>query len=173
MRLRIAVCLLSSMVLMNVGLAQDEPKPLQQKFYRLDFVVKELENDKVINSRLHSMSVGVNSGNAASIRAGSKVPYMTGSPGSRQFNFFDIGVNIDCRETREAAPGQLTLTINADISSVVIGKESTGELPPMVRSTRWSSPVLVPIRKATTVFSSDDPSGNRKMQLELTAVPIG
>jgi hypothetical protein len=31
---------------------------------------------------------------------------------------------------------------------------------------------VVPIKKPTTVFSSDDPSGNRKMQLELTATPI-
>lgn len=175
MRTTLLVCLLSGLVFTHTAFAQDDAakrSEAPQKFYRLDFVVKELENDKTINSRTHSTSLSVSNGAPASIRTGSRVPYVTGPPTSKQYQFFDMGVNIDCRDARETPSGQLTLTINVDISSLVIAKEAGGDLPPIVRTTRWSSPVLVPVKKATTVFSSDDPSGNRKMQLEVTVTPI-
>jgi hypothetical protein len=154
-----------------------EPQP---RFYRLDFVVKELENDKIINSRVYSSTLSANTreGVPSSIRAGSRVPYAqtSFSPGggiaSKQYNFYDIGVYIDSREARELSSGQLALSLSVDVSSLLVTKESNAELPPSVRNTKWSSPVVVPIKKPTTVFSSDDPSGNRKMQLELTATPI-
>jgi hypothetical protein len=142
------------------------------RFYRLEFVVKELENEKVINSRSYATSIYVNTREPASIRAGTRVPYVTGGSTGKQYNYYDVGVNIDTREARELPSGQLTLNLNVDISNVVVTKESSGELPPTVRNTRWSSPVVVPIKKSVTVFSSDDPSGNRKVQLDLTATPI-
>jgi hypothetical protein len=37
---------------------------------------------------------------------------------------------------------------------------------------KWNAPVIVPLRKATVIFASDDPSSKRQMQLELTATPI-
>ena len=36
------------------------PEQPQPRFYRLDFVVKELENDKVINSRVYSTTLSAN-----------------------------------------------------------------------------------------------------------------
>jgi hypothetical protein len=179
MYMRTALCLLAGIVVANGCFAQGEESKraeaaVQLRFYRLDFVVKELENDKIINSRLYAALLPVNSAEAASIRAGTRVPYASsplGTP-SRQYNYYDVGVNIDCRQARELASGHLALTLNVDVSSVVVSKEGGGDLPPVVRNTKWSSLVVVPTKKPTIVFSSDDPSGNRKMQLELTATPI-
>ena len=173
--LRTAVCLLMGLGMVSACIGQ-EAKPAeaaapQPRFYRLEFVLKELENDKVINSRAYSTSLSSNTREGASIRAGSRVPYATGGTTSKQINYFDIGVNIDCRDARELASGHLTLYLSVDVSSLLGAKEGT-DISPSVRNTKWGSPVVIPIKKPTTVFSSDDPSGNRKMQLELTAIPI-
>jgi hypothetical protein len=43
----------------------------------------------------------------------------------------------------------------------------------VVRQAKWSSIVLIPIRKGPTViFSSDDPASKRQLQLEVTATPL-
>jgi hypothetical protein len=180
-----AVCLLAGLMVSNVGLGQEEQSKRaeasvpQPRFYRLEFVVKELEHDKVINARMYSTSLSSNTREGASIRAGSRVPYAAstlnpgpGSASTKQYQYYDIGVNIDSRDARELAAGQLALYLSVDVSSLLATKESGGDFPPAVRNTKWSSPVVVPIKKSVIVFSSDDPSGNRKMQLELTAIPI-
>jgi hypothetical protein len=180
---RTAACLLAGLVTVSAGFGQEEqakraetPPP---RFYRLEFLLKELENDKVVNSRAYATSLSANTREGSSIRAGSRVPYASGifNPGpggatTKQYQFYDIGVSIDCRDARELGSGQLTLFLSVDVSNILVTKESSGELPPSVRNTKWSSPVVIPIKKPTTVFSSDDPSGNRKMQLELTATPV-
>ena len=146
------------------------------RFYRLEFAVKELENDKVVNTRTYSTTLSTDLRQKTSVRVGSRVPVVTstgtGGAVSTQHNFFDVGVNIDANEGQELGNGQYALNLEADISSLVIGKDATGDLPPVVRRTNWRSPVIVPLRKATTVFSSDDPTGNRKIQLALLVTPL-
>ena len=148
-----------------------KPVDAAPQFYRLDFVVRELDNDKVINSRTYTSTLAVGAA-PSSIRSGSRIPVATGSPTGTQYQYYDLGVNIDYRDARELAAGLLTLTLNVDISSVVVTKDTTSQLPPVVRNTRWTSPVVVPVKKATTVYSSDDASGNRKVQMQLTATPL-
>jgi hypothetical protein len=43
---------------------------------------------------------------------------------------------------------------------------------PTIRQNRWVSTVAVPLKKPTVIFSSDDLTSKRQMQLELTATPI-
>jgi hypothetical protein len=136
-------------------------------FYRLDFVTKELDDTKVINSRTYSITVSDKAN--GSLRTGAKVPLPTGSGGG--FNYFDLGVNIDCREVRELA-GQLTLAVSTDISTATAETGAASTTPPVVRQYKWNSSVVVPLRKATQLFSSDDLGSKRKFQIELTATPI-
>ena len=146
------------------------PRPPAEppKFYNLEFQVKEVEAGKVVNGRSYYMMISSES-NPAQLRTGGKIPYTTGS--ANQFNFFEVGVNIDCRAARERG-GELALMINADVSSILPPPEGAANAPPMVRQNRWGSNVIVPLRKPTVIFSSDDATGKRKMQLELTATPI-
>lgn len=175
---RTAVCLLlTGLAIVSSGFGQEEQSKRAEappaRFYRLEFLLKELENDKVVNSRAYATSLSANTREGASIRAGSRVPYASGAgPAAKQYQFYDIGVSIDCRDARELGSGQLTLFLSVDVSGILVTKEASGDLPPSVRNTKWSSPVVIPVKRPTTVFSSDDPSGNRKMQLELTATPI-
>lgn len=138
----------------------------QAKFYKLEFVVKEVEGSKTINSRSFVTMLAVQIGNdtkAANIRAGGRVPVTTGS----NTNFYETGVNIDARELRETQ-GDISINLSADISTVA--QDGTGV--PVTRQNRWNGTVFLPIKKPTVVFASDDMTSKRQLQLELTATPV-
>jgi hypothetical protein len=138
------------------------------KFYKLDYVVKEVEGGKVVNSRAFSTMLPVSlpgrEKERSSIRAGGKVPVTTGN----STQFYDIGVNLDTMELR-VGPGEVSMYITADVST--IAQEGLGTMP-MTRQNRWQGSVVVPLKKPTVVFASDDVSSKRQLQLELTATPV-
>jgi hypothetical protein len=143
------------------------------KFYKLDFVVREMEGGKVLNTRAYSMTASEGKlKDHSEIRTGSKVPYSTKADGS-QYTFLDVGVSFDCDHIVEMRD-TMSLLLVADISSVVQEPASPSApiRPPVVRQNRWSSVVIVPLKKPTVVFSSDDLTTKRQMQVELTATPI-
>ena len=81
-----------------------------------------------------------------------------------------MGVTIDCRSLKEMK-NELSLTVKADISSV-LQEPTTNPAHPIIRQNIWESTVVVPIRKPTVIFSSDDTTTKHQMQMELTATPI-
>ena len=138
------------------------------KFYKLEFVVKEVEGTKVVNSRSYFMTVPVEqpgqNGQGASIRTSSRVP--VGSPGN--ISYSDLGVNLDSRSLHETQLG-ISVYLSADITTT----STEPSLPaPVIRQNRWSSIVGVPVKKPTVVYASDDATSKRQMQLELIATPI-
>jgi hypothetical protein len=152
--------------------SQDASKaPESKKFYKLEFVVKEVEGGKVLNARAYSATVSTDLRDGPTqIRAGSKVPYQTTVGESKNLQYLDVGVNIDCRSIREMESG-LSLFVSATINGVP-SDIAVPSGPPTVRQNSWSSSVIVPLKKPTLLFSSDDPASKRQMQLELTATPI-
>jgi len=138
------------------------------KYYKLEFVVKEVGNGaKVLNSRTYSTMVATGKDSHGEIRAGSKVPY---NVAAGQYQSMDLGVSIDLRAIEEVQD-RFTFFIVADISSVA---EPSSELtrPPAIRQQKWSSSVIVPLKKATLLFSSENLDAKTQMQLEVTATPI-
>jgi hypothetical protein len=126
-----------------------KPPAEQPKYFHLDFVVKELEGGKVIGARHYSTTTATGD-HSCTIRSGNKVPVQSGGSGSEgQFTYIDVGVNIDCRSAKEIE-GSLALSVTAEISSAA----TVGQ--PLIRQTKWSSNVIVPIGKPTVIFSSDD-----------------
>ena len=85
------------------------------------------------------------------------------------FNYIDVGVNIDNR-LREAGDA-LALEVTADISSVA-------EMPSGVGAAANSSPgeryghVDHLSRQAFVVFSADDPGSQHRFELQVTATPV-
>jgi hypothetical protein len=154
---------------------QDATKPpAPQKFYKLEFVVKEVEGGKVLNARTYSTMAIADVIGHPQIRAGGKVPYTLDSKTSPSFQYVDIGVNIDCNSIREVERG-LTMNVIASITSMPSDPAApTAALmtAPSIRSYTWGSVVILPLKKPTLIFSSDDPASKRQMQLELTATPI-
>jgi len=145
-----------------------KPAAEEPKYFHLDFVVKELENGKVTNSRAYAMTMSTGDVGGSMIRTGNKVPIPTSSGSSSNFTYIDVGVNIDCRSAKQVGD-QLALNVAAEVSTAATE-------PPLsslvIRQTKWGSTAIVPLRKPTTIFSSDDPSSKRQTQLELTATPI-
>ncbi len=154
---------------------KEGPKnPEPSKFYKLEFVVKEVDGGKVLNARSYWLTVAATGERGpASIRAGTRVPIQSAAqPGVVQ-QYVDVGVNLDCRSIAETERG-LTLEVAADISSLPAEPAPTGATgaPPTVRQNRWNSWVFVPLKKPTLIFSSDDVASKRQLQLELTATPL-
>ena len=170
--------------------AQDTDKPQETAkaperpahFYHLEFVVQETGSDgKATNSRTYSGTVSTSrTDRGFSMRTGSRVPIATGSfagdnktPSSQytQFQYIDVGVNIDARDAQEQ-DGKLSLSLNAEISSMGENRDISGVNEPVIRQNRWQAVVLIPIGKGTTVFTSDVLDNKGAMQLVVTATPV-
>lgn len=144
-------------------LAQNAEAPKESpKFYRLEFVVKELEAGKVINARAYSMTASTN-GESSETRTNSRVQLPTGQVG--------VGVTIECRALKELG-NELSLFIKAEISSIVQEPGTSSAGSPIIRQNVWGSAAVVPIKKPSVVFKADDTATKQQMQLELTATPI-
>jgi hypothetical protein len=143
--------------------AQDTPSD-QSRFYKLDFTVKELTGGKVTNSRSY-VTIGHSQKNNQSIRTGDRVPVQQSVGG---FSYIDVGVNIDVTDLAQSG-NDLRLHVAAEISSA----EKDAALPqPIIRQTRWSSNVVLPLRKPTVLFSSDATGSKSQTQLELLVTPL-
>jgi hypothetical protein len=153
----------------NSSFAQSqEAKPEEPgKYLHLDFTVKELENGKVVTARTYSTISSAGSAGGCSIRTGDRIPVASGKEGS--FTYLDVGVNIDCNSLRLTG-NQLALHVTADISSQ--GPELSKEGLPVIRQNRSNSSAIVPLGKATTLFSFEGITTKRQTQLELTATLI-
>ena len=146
-----------------------ENKPEEPaKYFRLDFTVKELDGGKVVNARTYSTSLSNQKGDSGSIRTGDRVPVLSAK---EQYTYLDVGVNIDCNSLKEVG-SQLAIHVTADVSSFSSDAPAAPPTPPLIRQNRWSSTVVVPLKKPVIIFSSDGASTKRQTQLELTATQI-
>ncbi len=185
-RVLVAIALMSCVVFPAFG--QTPPgnpsaaqNTAERHYYHLVFVVKEVEAGKVINSRSYFMSIGtVQKGMDIqrmpnSFRTGTKVPVGT-EPG--KISYIDIGVNIDCRNVVDLGD-RMAMDLSAEISSLQKEAEDrnkpqiVGEGPaPLIQQNKWNSQVVVLLGKPTVVFSSDEVTSKRTIELELTATEI-
>jgi hypothetical protein len=154
--------MLAMAVAAGICWAQDAAKE-PPKFYKLEFVVKELDGAKVLSARNYSMQVSTNKGGPGQIRAGSKV--RVGN--QTQWTTVDVGTSVDVHEVREVG-NDIAFALTAEVSSVL---QDNAEATPVIRQNRWSSDVTVPIKKPTVVFASDDNTTKHVMEVEVTATP--
>lgn len=143
----------------------------EARFFRLDFVVRELDGKRPVSSRNYSMNVVANdrSHSNSSIRTGNRVP-IPATSANTQFTYSDIGINIDCNDA-ETVGSELTFSLAAELSSLSDG-QATAATPPILRSTRWRSSALVAIGKPTVVFTAEDEKTNHILEMEVTATPL-
>jgi|SRR5215469_1165733 len=140
------------------------PKPAGA--YRVQFVFSEMQDGKTVNSRSYEMLA--QAGQLNKIRAGARMP--VSSPGGANFQYLDIGMNIDCRV--EDRDGGIGLNITADSSSFTFpetDKAIYAPGQPIVQQFRSQVDTVVSPGKPTLVSSMDDPSSKRRFQLEVTA----
>jgi hypothetical protein len=156
------------------GDRQNAKAPFVPHYYHLVFVVKEIEAGKVINSRSYFMTIGtvdgsMNSFNPRSIRTGTKIPTEF-EPG--KMSYVDVGVNIDCRTVVDLG-SRLAMDLSAEVSNVQKEAGDTSKIAnPLIQQNKWNSQVVVVLGKPTVVFSSDEVTSKRAIELELTATEI-
>jgi hypothetical protein len=149
-------------------------------FFHLLFVVQEVGPDgKPINSRSYTTTVSTDPREqGTSIRTSSRIPVVTASfssgddksPVNTQYQYFDIGVNIDTRNTREIGR-RLALHITADVNALATPRDEHLHQP-TIRDNKWQATVLIPLDKPTVVFTSDSLDNKGSMQMVVTATSL-
>ena len=154
------------------------------RYYHLEFLLQEVGNDgKPVNSRAYSTTVCTDHNQQfGAIRTGSRVPIVTGgrfasqgdSKMDYQYQYVDVGVNIDTREVREVGH-QLGMLLKAEVSSLAESSTPSSSAltsDPVIRQNSWQAPVLIPIGKPTVVFKSDSLDSKGSLQVTVTATAL-
>jgi len=136
--------------------------------YRVDFSINELQDGKKINSRHYSMIL--TSGDRNQIKIGTRVPVSTTPSVSTQFQYMDVGTNINCRIV-DSASEDLSLEVHADFSNLS-SPEEQHSTPPIIRQVTLSGTTLTTPGKSVVIGSADDPNSNRQFQLEATVTKL-
>ena len=152
-------------------MAQDRtPQPTGpgNAVYRLEYTVIEMEGSKKTSSKTYVMIV--RDDKHARMRVGNRLPVQTsGSSSSMQYQYFDLGVNIDATPNWVDA-SSIRLNTTYEISAVTTSdKAAIGGLPPVVRSFNDSLDTIVPLDKAVTLTSQDEPGSNTTFQVQVLA----
>jgi hypothetical protein len=139
--------------------------------YRMDFVVRELENSKRINSRSYSLSGTTKEG--AGLRVTSRVPtaYL-GGEGKSILEYRDVGINIDC-VPEEMDNSVLLMTRFA--SSSVVPREPGPNPPydgPVIREVKFNGKTPVILGKPMVIATLDDAATNRRFEIEVTVTKV-
>jgi len=168
----ILVALLAAVPVMAQRPAPANP---EESFYRLDFVLRELEDSKVMNTRSYSMwlATGEGRGGGASIRAGNDIPMMrslqTDKPAD--ITYRNAGVNIDCRLVE--SPSGPVLNMSGSVTNVVAPEQGMdNKLLPVFRNINFNAYALLTPGKPTFISSADDPGSKRRFTLEVTATKL-
>jgi hypothetical protein len=153
--------------------AQEATQPVH--YYRLDFVIEELNSDgKPVNSRTFSIGVNTDPHNSASIRTGSRVPFATGPkstpPANMQFQYIDLGVNVDVHNVQEVER-KLALDVNTEIIGAAAFNNPDLNGTVILRN-KWQASLLIPIGKPTVAFTSDSLESKGSTRVLVTATPI-
>jgi hypothetical protein len=143
------------------------PAPPPRHFYRLDFVLREMDDGKPLNQRTFTMSVSADPADTRertwwNLRAGTRLP-MRDPNGT---NYVDVGVNLDI--TARDADNALQLEVTAEISSVAT--EAASNAAPPIRQLKVKGAVFAPLGKQTLVFTAEDPASRHQFELQVTPV---
>jgi hypothetical protein len=172
---QIAAAALAAIALFPIALiAQQKSTAAPTAHYKLTYRLLEVGADgKVTNGRTYIAIIGTGEGITApaKIRTGDKLPIPIKSGSTTEYQYQDIGTDIDTFHP-QIQDRQLSLQVVAASSGVA--KPSSDGLPnvPVFRQTRWESNVVVTLDKPTIIFSSENTSDTGKTELELTATEI-
>jgi hypothetical protein len=142
-------------------------------FFKLAFVIYELEDGKRINQRDYMM-VGKANNQGSSVHIGTRVP--VNMEEGKKVTYIDAGLNIRCN-LQEQADHRLQADCDIEISSFIrpeqlAGSGNDASLAPVLRNSRTSSWALLTPGKSTLLATVDDISSTKRMQVELTATKV-
>lgn len=163
MKCRLLLALLLMTVLpMFAQEAPPRPAAPPRHYYRLNYVLKESDDGKVVNQRTFLLTGCTGERFSSRMRAGSRFPVQE----EGKTNYVDVGVNIDNR--LEDGPDGLNMDLTAEISSPATEATTTAGAP-VIRQVRTNVQATVAPAKPTVLFTIDDPASHHRFELEVTA----
>ncbi len=178
MRKFVAAVLMSAVVLLvPAALAQEKDegkKPAEVRtlhYYRLDYVIRELQDRKIVNARTYSVIVADN-GAQVTQKSGARLPVQTGN-GALQY--LDVGVQLRIRVRLES--DHPTLASAIEFSSPALpgeGVTSAGyaKEQPVLRTTNVDTYAPIILGKPLVIATMDDPSLPRRFEIEVTPTQL-
>jgi hypothetical protein len=141
-------------------------KPME--VYRVEFTITELVDNKKINTRTYSLVA--QQGMLNKLRIGGRMPMATSGGGPNnlpaQYQYFDVGVNIDC--TVREREGLVLLSSVIDLSSVSPQRDDQTHQP-VVRQVRSEVRTALSPGKPTVISGMDDPTTKARFEFEVVA----
>jgi hypothetical protein len=146
----------------RAGFPPNEDDSQPAVYYRLDFLIREMDGEKLVDTRNYSL--WVQSGIFERMNAGSEVPYSTGS----DIKYKSVGVSIGCRIREDSHSPQLELQMT--ISDALPPEKDSGKTA--FRNVTLSSKALLSLNEPTTVSIVDDPASGHRFQVDVTATKL-
>ena len=158
--MRICTLLLATLI---TPLFAQGPEP---SVYKADFLIRDSTDAGAKNGRRYT--IVLTRANKGTFRVGNRVPIST-EPGSKQFQYYDVGVNIDCTVVESGT--KLSIHADLDLSTASQGEKNPGGNP-TISQVRLNIDTSVVPGKPMIVASFDDPVTSRKFEVEATIAKV-
>ena len=137
--------------------------------YKLDYVLREMQGTKAINTRQYSALV--EEGKRGEMKIGTKVPVPTIG---NQFQYIDVGINLSF--TVQSTGGSVGLNTMLEMSSVSASDEDKPQATqlgaPLVRQVRTNFATVVHEGQPTVIGSVDDVTSTKHYEISVTATKV-
>ena len=152
--------------------ASEAPTETAPKTYRLTYTITHSEGAKQLGVQHFSLTVNSDNRNSR-IKLGSRVPIATGgfsehgapTPGQVQFQYVDVGLNIDAR-VREFSTGLLVFS-KVEQSSLANEPSGVGSSDPVIRQGTLENSALLTLGKPVMLGSLDMPGSSIHVDIEV------
>jgi hypothetical protein len=153
--------------------AQSSQGTQPKAIYRVEYLIRELENGKVANTRNYIVMVEISQGERkwGRFRAGNDVPFVTeavGNTGSAKIQYKDVGISVMC--SIFGSEGALTLETSFNSSAAVQARTVLGadapEGNPVFRTISLDDQAPIELGKQVLVGRVDDVATNRTYEIE-------
>ena len=142
--------------------------------YKLDFVLRELQDGKIVNTRNYMMILENAPNSWSEVKIGSRVPVTTGSNPSA-WQYLDVGTNVNCRIWAGIQRPLVSLNCTVETSSFSLPeqKSTTGASgAPVINQIKSNIQAVVTEGKQRVISTIDDPSSTRRYEIALTATKV-
>lgn len=148
------------------------PEGMTGNFFKLAFVMYELDDAKRTNQRDYMM-IGRTDNQPSSIRVSTRVPVYTEE---KKMTYVDAGLTIRC-SMKEQVDRRVQLHCDLELSSFVRPEQiaisgNAGPAAPVFRTTRMDSWALLTLGKPAILNTVDDINSTKRTQIEVTATRI-
>jgi hypothetical protein len=142
------------------------------KTYRLTYTITHLDGTKQLGVQHFALTVNSDNRNSR-IRLGSRVPIATGgfsehgaaTPGQLQFQYVDVGLNIDAR-VREFSTGLLVFS-KVEQSTLADEPSGVGNSDPVIREGTLENSAMLTLGKPVMLGSLDAPGSSMHVDIEV------